>query len=198
MMEVTIRLENEKDYKIVEDLVRESFWDVYKPGASEHLVVHKLRGREEFIKELDFVACLGDVIVGSIMCLKGSVINKKGEKFEVLSIAEVAVLPKYQGKNISAVLVNKCLAEAKRLGYKAVVLFGEPWFYHRFSFVNAEKYNIKTELGINLEEFMALELSEGSLNEVSGKFYESSVFEIDKEELKEFDLQFAYKKKYGE
>lgn len=197
-MEVTIRLENEKDYKIVENLVREAFWNVYKPGASEHLVVHKLREQREFVKELDFVASIGEEIIGSIMCLKGRVINKKGDELEVLSIAEVAVLPKYQGNNISTILVNKCLEEAKKLGYKAIVLFGEPWFYHRFSFVNAEKYNIKTELGINLEEFMALELYEGALKEVNGRFYESSVFNIDKEELKEFDLQFAYKEKYEE
>lgn len=197
-MEVTIRLENEKDYQIVESLVREAFWDVYKPGASEHLVVHKLREQEEFIKELDFVASIGEEIIGSIMCLKGRVINKKGEEFEVLSIAEVAVLPKYQGQNISAILVNRCLEEAKKLGYKAIVLFGEPWFYHRFSFVNAEKYNIKTELGINLEEFMALELYDGALKEISGRFYESSIFNIDKEEIKKFDMQFAYKEKYEE
>ena len=51
----TIRLEEEKDYREVENLIRESFWNVYRPGCSEHYVIHVLRDDSAFIKELDFV-----------------------------------------------------------------------------------------------------------------------------------------------
>ena len=34
-----IRLEKKKDYREVENLVRESFWNVYRPGCLEHYVL---------------------------------------------------------------------------------------------------------------------------------------------------------------
>ena len=61
------RLENEKDFFEVENLTREAFWDVYRPGCNEHLVLHKLRNAESFIKELDYVALKDDKIIGSIV-----------------------------------------------------------------------------------------------------------------------------------
>ena len=50
-----IRLEKKEEYRAVENLVRESFWNVYRPGCSEHYVIHVLRDDPAFIKELDFV-----------------------------------------------------------------------------------------------------------------------------------------------
>ena len=42
-MNISIRLEKEKDYRTVEYLTREAFWDLYHPGCTEHLIVHKIR-----------------------------------------------------------------------------------------------------------------------------------------------------------
>ena len=39
----TIRLEEEKDHLKIETLVRDAFWNVYRPGALEHYIVHNLR-----------------------------------------------------------------------------------------------------------------------------------------------------------
>jgi predicted N-acetyltransferase YhbS len=50
-----IRLERKEEYRKVENLVRESFWNVYRPGCSEHYVIHVLRDDPAFIPELDFV-----------------------------------------------------------------------------------------------------------------------------------------------
>ena len=194
-MDITVRLEREEDYREVENTIREAFWDVYKPGCDEHLVIHKIREREEFIKELSFVACDEGKIVGSIICSKAKVINKKNKEFQVLSIIEVSVLPSYQNKGVGKKLMKHCMEEAKKRGYEAIVIFGEPWFYHPYGFVNAEAYNIKTELGINMEEFMALELFKGALKDVNGRFFESPVFEVDKDELAQFDQLFVPKEK---
>ena len=46
--EYTVRLEKESDYRAVENLVRESFWNVYRPGCSEHYVIHVLRDDPAF------------------------------------------------------------------------------------------------------------------------------------------------------
>ena len=39
----TIRGEEEKEYREVENLVREAFWNDYRPGCLEHFVLHQLR-----------------------------------------------------------------------------------------------------------------------------------------------------------
>lgn len=88
------------------------------------------------------------------------------------------------------------IEKARELGYKAVIIFGKPEYYHRFGFANAEKYGIKTSWGDNFEGFMALKLTEGSLQEISGRFYEDKVFETGKEELEAFEKEFHYKEKH--
>ena len=55
MNNLTIRKETEKDYRAVEELTREAFCNVYKPGADEHYVVHIMRNHPDFIPELAFV-----------------------------------------------------------------------------------------------------------------------------------------------
>lgn len=89
--------------------------------------------------------------------------------------------------------MNHSIEVAKSLGYKAIALYGNPDYYHRFGFENAEKYNIQTSSGTNFEAFMVLELYKGSLKGISGRFYEDSVFKIDEEELKLFEKEFPYK-----
>ena len=43
---------------------------------------------------------------------------------------------------------------------------------------------------------MVLELWEGALNGISGKFYESQAFKIEDRELVEFEKEFPYKEKH--
>ena len=68
--EYTIRLEKEEDYRAVENLVRESFWNVYRPGCSEHYVIHVLRDDPAFVKELDFVMEQDGKLIGQNMFMK--------------------------------------------------------------------------------------------------------------------------------
>lgn len=195
-MNITIRLENETDFRDVENMTREAFWNVYKPGCDEHLVINKIRKADAFIKELDFVACDNEIIVGNIIYSKAKVINEKNHQFEILCMGPLGVLPSYQGKGIGSLLMKHSIGIAKALGYNGVVIFGNPNYYHNFGFENAKKYKIQTSWGDNFEEFMALELYEDSLKGISGKFYESSAFEIGKEELDIFEKQFPYKEKH--
>jgi predicted N-acetyltransferase YhbS len=194
-MKISIRLEEEKDYRKVEHMIREAFWNIYKPGCDEHLLVHKMRKVSAFVKELGFVANEGDRIVGNIIYSKEKVINGKKHQFEVLCMGPIAVLPVYQGRGIGSRLMNYSIAKAKQLGYKAIIIFGNPNYYHRFGFINAKEYGIQTALGENFEEFMALELYDGGLKGISGKFYEDEVFKIEKDELEIFEKDFPHKEK---
>jgi len=111
-MEIIIRLEKEKDYRNVEYMTREAFWDVYKPGCVEHLMVHNLRKVPAYIKELSFVACDNDVVVGNIMYSVGKVINNERE-FEVLTMGPLGVLPTYQKQGIGSMLMKYSIVVSK-------------------------------------------------------------------------------------
>ncbi|MBA1337175.1 MAG: Acetyltransferase [Firmicutes bacterium] len=192
-MNVSIRLEEEKDYKQVEYLTREAFWDVYRPGCCEHLLVHKIRKVPAFIKDLCYVACDNDYIIGNIIYSKAKVINDENKEFEVLCMGPLSVLPSFQRKGIGSLLMNFSIKKARELGYKAIIIFGNPNYYQRFGFVNAKRYGIKTSSGENFDAFMALELFEGALQGITGKYYEDKVFEIKDEELEVFEREFPYK-----
>lgn len=194
-MNISIRLEEEDDYRHVESMTREAFWNVYKPGCDEHLLVHKIRKVPAFVKELSLVACDDDKIVGNIIYSKAKVINGGNKEFEVLCMGPIGVLPPCQGQGIGSLLMNYSIAKAKQLGYKAIIIFGNPDYYHRFGFINAKEYGIQTSSGENFEEFMALELYDGGLNGISGKFYEDKVFTIEKDELEIFEKEFPPKEK---
>jgi predicted N-acetyltransferase YhbS len=195
-MELEIREENQNDYRETEVLTREAFWDLYKPGCDEHLIVHKMRSIARFIKELDLVACENNRIVGNVMYSEARVINEEETEYVVLSLGPISVLPSEQKKGIGSRLINESLTIAKNMGYKGILLYGNPKYYSRFGFRNAAQYNITTSTGENFDEFMALELSKGNLDGIYGKYYYDKVFETNKEELHEFDCLFPYKQKH--
>lgn len=199
MEKIIIRLETKKDYRETENMVREAFWDIYRPGCDEHLILHKLRKVPAFIEELDFVACdinENNRIVGNIVYSEAKISNSQNQEYSVLCMGPLSVLPSYQGKGIGSLLVNKSLQKAKLLDYNAVILFGDPEYYHRFGFENAKKYNIKTSQGENFDAFMTLELYDDSLDGIQGKFIENPVFQVENEELELFEKEFPDKEKH--
>lgn len=195
-MNISIRLEEERDYKKVEDLTREAFWDLYRPGCCEHLIVHKIREVPAFVKELSYVACDGDIVVGNIIYSKAKVFDDKNKEFEVLCMGPFAVLPAFQKKGIGSLLMDCSIKKARELRFKAIVIFGDPKYYQRFGFVNAKNYGITTPSGESFDAFMALELFDGALDGITGKFYADPVFEVKDEELEVFEREFPYKKKH--
>lgn len=195
-MNVSIRLEEAKDYRAVEELTREAFWDIYRPGCCEHLIVHKLRKTPAFVKELSYLACDETSIIGSIIYSRAKVVNAENKEFEVLCMGPLSVFPSWQGKGIGSLLMNYSIEKAKELGFKAIIIFGNPKYYQRFGFKNAEQYGITTSSGENFDPFMALELFEGALTGITGKYYEDKVFEINDEELEVFEREFPYKEKH--
>lgn len=193
---ITLRPEQPKDYRIIEELTRDAFRDLYKPGCDEHLVVHNMRKVPAFVKELDIVACDDDIIVGYIMYSKAKVINDKNEEFEVLCMGPLAVATDRQKQGIGSLLMKYSAEQAKSLGYKGVIIFGNPDYYHRFGFVDAKTYGITTPDGQNFDAFMALELYPDSLKGISGKFFADPVFETDPQELEEFEKGFPPREKH--
>ena len=195
-MNLQIRLETQSDFKETETLTREAFLDLYKPGCDEHLIVHKIRNVAAFVSGLGFVATSDNKIIGNIIYSKAKVINDHNIKHEVLCMGPLSVLPSYQKKGIGSKLIEYSIDEARDMGFKGVIIFGNPNYYNRFGYCNALKYKIKTSDGHNFDAFMALELYENSLKGIEGKFYPDSVFIIDNKELEEFEKEFPYKEKH--
>lgn len=195
-MSIIIRLENKNDYLEVEHLTREAFWDLYHPGCSEHLVVHNIRKSSSFIPELDFVALLDDKIVGNIIYSKSTVVDKDNHAYEVITFGPLSVLPSFQKQGIGSALIAHTKKLAQTMGYKAIIIFGNPVYYHRFGFENAANFAISTAEGANFEAFMALELSKGGLQGITGRFYADPAFDVNQEELGSFEKKFPYKEKH--
>ena len=139
---IVIRLETEKDYRAVEELTREAFWNVYKPGADEHYFVHTMRSHPDFIPELAFVLELNGEIVGNIMYTKAWLEEENGERKKILSFGPLCVAPKYQRQKLGKILIEHSFAVAREMGYDVNVNFGNPGNYVSRGFVSCKKKNV--------------------------------------------------------
>ncbi len=194
-MKILIQKTKPKDFLITENITRETFWNLFKPGCDEHLVLHNLRKSNCYISNLDLVALSENKIVGHIIITNAKVVDTKNKEHQVLCVGPISVHPEFQKKGIGTILLNESIAIAKKLGYSVMILFGHPDYYHRFGFVNAQNYGITTKEGMNFEPFMALGLYPNALAAMSGKFYEDKAFETNEEELNEFENLFPKKEK---
>jgi putative acetyltransferase len=194
-MDVTIRNEHKNDYRIVEELTREAFWNVYVPGCNEHFILHNLRNNRDFIPGLDFVAEKEGQIVGNIVYSRAIIKIQPDAEKEVLCFGPVSVLPALQKQGIGRALIIHSIKAARILGYPAVFIYGDPRYYSRFGFRCAEKYDIKTADGKYAIALLALELKPGVLNDMAGRFIESPVFDADTDKFVEYEATFPYKEK---
>ncbi len=194
-MNLTIRLENTDDYRAVEELTREAFWNVNVPGCGEHLLAHNLRLYKNFVKELDFVAEADGEIVGNIMYVRASVVDDDGTSHEVLSFGPISVLPKFQRQGVGSALIAHSTIIARAMGFGATLIYGSPKYYPRFGFRPAKEFGIMSEDGYYAAALQALELRQGALDGIKGRFVEGDVFELSDDALEEFEKAFEPKEK---
>ncbi len=194
-MEIQIRNETEQDYREVENLTREAFWNLYVPGANEHFLIHNLRKSKNFIKELDFVAVYENKIVGSIIYTLSYIEDKFNKKHEVITFGPVSVMPEYQNKGIGRKLIEHSMKKAKEMSYKAVIIYGYPDYYAKYGFKGGKNFNISTPEGSFMKALLVLELQENALKGIEGKFFEDETFYPDELECEKFDKTFIEKEK---
>jgi len=192
---LTIRNEQTEDYRTVEELVREAFWNLYVPGCNEHYMLHNLRMSGDFIPELDCVAEKEGQIVGQIVYSRGIIKGKGTENKEVITFGPVSVLPAFQKRGIGSSLIIHTIDLARDMGYPAICIYGDPRYYSRFGFRCGEKYEIKTAEDKFAVSLQVLELSQDALNNVSGRFIESAAFAVDETEFAQYDATFPSKEK---
>jgi len=103
---ITIRQEVENDHYKVEELTREAFWNLYKPGCDEHYLLHTLRSKPDFIQDLDYVAEIDEQIVGSIIYTRSYIVNENNDIMKTVTFGPICVHPKYQRSGIGTKLIE--------------------------------------------------------------------------------------------
>lgn len=194
-MNIVIRHESENEYKLVEEITRDAFWNLYFPGCDEHFVVKKIRDHKDFIPELSFVIELDGRLVGSIFYTHSKVVSADGTEYKTISFGPVCIHPDVHRIGLGRKLITYSIEEAKRLGYSAIMILGYPFHYQTYGFLGAKKYNVSMMDGKYYVGLMMLPLYEGALDGISGKAVFSDVFEVDKDELEEYDNTFLPKEK---
>lgn len=195
---VTIRQEMPDDYREVESLTREAFWNVYAPGCTEHYLLHRLRHSPDFIPELDIVAECGGEIVGNVVCVRSYIEGKDGQRRDILTLGPISVLPACQRKGIGRKMTEYITDAAGRMGYRAILLCGDPLLYVRYGFEPAGKYGIMTSDGRVSPALQIYPLNGTDITGYSGRYFESPAYDMDIAQAEEFDLGFPAKEKLSD
>ena len=182
-----IRNEIETDYKIVEDVTRKAFYNVYSPGCMEHYLVHVMRGHEDFVPELDFVAELDGQVIGNIMYTKAKLTDENGTEKEILTFGPVSFLPEYQRNGYGKMLIEHSAQRALELGYEVIVIFGSPANYVSCGFECCKKHNDCVEGGKYPAAMLVKELKEGALDGRKWYYSDSPVMNVDEKEAAAYD-----------
>lgn len=194
-MHLTIRPELPADYRAVEELTRNAFWDVHVPGCDEQFLAHLLRDAPCFIPALDLVALADKLIVGNIMYTLAALIDTQGIKHQVISFGPLSVAPEYQSMGIGRALIERSVELARKLDYRAILIYGDPEYYCRFGFTAAEDFGICGRGGMFTPALQVLELIPGTLEGISGTFLEDEAYTLDPEAASQFELGFPKREK---
>ena len=135
----TIRRENIADYHTVENLTRESFWNIYRPGCTEHFILHRFRDRPEFVKELDLCLEIGGQIVGHVMFVRAEIITDNGRAIPIMTFGPLSIRPDFQHRGYGKILLDYALRKAAEMGVGAVCMEGNIDFYGKCGFDIASK-----------------------------------------------------------
>ena len=195
-LEVTIRPENEADHLTVETLTREAFWNLYRPGCDEHYTTHLIRGHEDFLPQLTFVAEVDGQIVGSILYTRSWVINELGEKIETATFGPLCVHPGWQRRGVGTALIEHTRQLAVQMRYPAILILGDPHNYVKHGFKTGKDLSVCTPDGRYPLGLLVLELRPGFFaSNQQWKFQTSAVYEFAQEDAEDYDARFPPKEK---
>lgn len=199
--DIVIRRETKQDYRAVENLVREAFWNVYRPGCVEHYVLHKLRDNADFVPELDFVMEKGGILIGQNIFMRAIIKADNGQKVPVMAMGPISIAPEYKRQGYGKLLLDYCLEKAAELGCGAMCFEGNIDFYGKSGFTYANEFGIGYHglpEGTDASFFLCKELKPGYLADITGEYAPPDGYMVAEEnpaELEAFEAQFPYKEK---
>ncbi len=194
----TIRQETACDYDAVENLVREAFWNVYRPGCLEHYLLHVLRDDPAFVRELDFVMEKEGSIIGQNVFVRAKIDADDGREIPVLTMGPISVTPALKRQGYGKALLDYSLDAAARLGYGAVLFEGNIAFYGKSGFTYASDFGIRYKglpEGMDASFFLCRELVPGYLDGITGVYGTPEVYLVSESDADAFDARFPAKEK---
>jgi len=197
-MKPIIRLETPADHRQVENLIRESFWNVYRPGCLEHFVIHELRKDPAFVKELDFVMELDGRIIGQNMFMRAQIQADDGRSIPIMTMGPICIANDLKRQGYGKQLLDYSLEKAKDLGCGAVCFEGNIGFYGKSGFVFASAKGIRYQglpEGADASFFLCKELIPGYLDGITGEYGPPQGYFVDEKACEEFDKQFPQKER---
>lgn len=198
MKNYIIRPEKQEDYREVENLIRESFWNIYRPGCSEHYVIHMLRDNAAFVKELDFVMEQDGKLIGQNMFMKTIINADDGKIVPVLTMGPICITPKLQREGYGKALLDYSLQKAAELVFGAVLFEGNIGFYGKSGFKYAREFGIRYhDLPEDADDsfFLCKELIPGYLSGITGVYQTPHGYYVDDSDVDIFDKGFPPKQK---
>lgn len=197
-MDYQIRLEKKEEQYTVENLVKEAFWNVYRPGCLEHYVLHCLRTDPAFVTELNFVLEAAGQIIGQNVFVRAQIKADDGRSIPILAMGPICIAPAFQRKGYGKKLLDYSLEKAKMLGYGAVCFEGNIGFYGKSGFTFAREFGIRYHglpAGADDSFFLCKELLPGYLHGVTGEYAPPQVYLVDLQQAEVFDKNFPPKEK---
>jgi len=193
-----IRLERKEERREVENLIREAFWNVYRPGCLEHYVIHRLRNDPAFVPELNFVMEKDGRLIGQNMFMRAVIHADDGRTIPIMTMGPICIHPSFKRQGYGKMLLDHSLERARALGCGALCFEGNIAFYGRSGFTYAGDFGIRYRglpEGADASFFLCRELTEGYLDGVTGEYGPPEGYLVDETEAEEFDKAFAKKEK---
>ena len=193
-----IRLEKTEEYRETENLVRESFWNVYRPGCLEHYVLNQLRNDPAFVADLDFVMEKDGRIIGQNMFMHATIQADDGRKIPIMTMGPICITPELKRQGYGKILLDYSLEKARKLGCGAVCFEGNIDFYGKSGFTFASDFGIRYHglpEGADASFFLCKELIPGYLDGITGEYATPQGYFVDETAAEEFDKEFPYKEK---
>jgi len=193
-----IRLEKIDERREVETLVRESFWNVYRPGCLEHYVLNQLRNDPAFVPELNFVMEKDGRIIGQNMFMRASIKADDGRDIPIMTMGPICIANEYKRQGYGKTLLDYSLEKAAELGCGALCFEGDINFYGKSGFTFASRYGIRYHglpEGADASFFLCKELIPGYLEGITGEYSTPEGYFVDEREAEKFDKEFPPKEK---
>jgi len=193
-----IRLERKEDYRNTETLVREAFWNIYRPGCLEHYVLNQLRSDPAFIPELDFVMEKDGQLIGQNMFMHATIHADDGRKIPIMTMGPICITPGLNRNGYGKALLDHSLERAAALGCGAVCFEGNIDFYGKSGFTFASNFGIRYHdlpEGADASFFLCKELIPGYLSGITGEYTPPLGYFVNEAEAEIFDQTFPHKEK---
>ena len=195
---IIIRNERKENYRKVENLTREAFWNVYRPGCTEHYVLHCYRGDPAFVPELDFVMELNGELIGQIIYVRSEIDCDDGRKLPIMTFGPIGIAPEYKRQGYGKRLLDYSMEKAKGMGVGALVITGNILFYGKSGFVPAKTKGVRYVDDPDADYLLVKELIPGFLDGISGTYKDPDgyfVCEKNPEDFERFEAAFPRKEK---